>query len=167
MAKFTIKDDCLAPERYIYLNFSGPDPYGVAKKIGGMLNSFFHVSTSGTCEYDFRWDRTGDPVGFFNRWWVQKKLSGWTTAWFHIQVQGNKSKETNEGNFTLELSAELITDIKHANPFFKAIWWIYSYIFYDKRRREYVRFCSNLAHGLRDELKEHYSLNIKGERGEK
>jgi len=165
MAKFVIKDDCLAPERYIYLDYSGADPFGVVKKIGGMLNKFFHVSTSGVCEYDFRWDRSGDPYGFFVRWWVKKSLSGWTTAWFYIQVQGNVGKETNEGSFRLEISAELKTEIGHRSPLFRALWEIYSYVFYNKRRREYIRICSNLAHSLRDELKEHYNLKIKGWRG--
>ena len=167
MAKFVIKDDCLAPERFIYLNYSGPDPYGVVKTITGMLTKYFHVSTSGTCEYDFRWDRSGDPRGFFTRWWVKKNLSGWSTAWYFFQVQGKVNTETNEGEFRLEVSAELRTTIGFKNPFFRGLWGIYSYLFYNKRRREYIRICGNTIQGLRNELKEHYNLRIKGEQGEK
>ena len=165
MAKFIIKDDCLAPERFIYLDYSGPDPFAVAKKIGSMLAGFFHVSSSGICEYDFRWDRSGDPRGFFVRWWIKKGMSNWTTAWYYIQVQGNVHSETNEGQFTMEVSAELQTKIGFRNPFFRAIWSMYSYLFYNKVRRSYIRICSDLSHGLRDELKDHYNLKVKGWRG--
>ena len=99
MAKLTIKDDCLAPERFIYLDYSGPNPFGMAKKIAGMLGKYFHVSTSGISEYDFRWDRMGDPYGFFVRWWVKKAMSNYTTAWYYIQVQGQQYRETKEGSF--------------------------------------------------------------------
>lgn len=166
MATYLIKDDCLGPERFIYLDYSGADPFGVTKKIGSMLNKYFHVSTSGVSEYDFRWDKSGDPTGFFVRWWIKKDMSGYSTAWFYIQVQGNKARETNEGDFRLEVSAELKTKFGFRNPFLRGLWGIYSYLFYNKRRRSYIRTCSDMAHGLRDELKTHYNLRVKGERGE-
>jgi hypothetical protein len=166
MAKLTLKDDCLAPNRFVYLDYSGPDSFGVAKKIGGMLNDFFRVGSSSVGEYDFRWDRSGDPIGFFVRWWVKKEMSNFSTAWFHIQVQGNKAKETGEGSFTMEISAELKTSIENESPFFRAIWGLYSYFFYNQRRRDYINICTNLATGLRDEIKGHYNLRVKGWRGE-
>ena len=165
MASFVIKDDCLAPERFIYLKYSGADPYGVVKKIDGMLKHFFHISSSGACQYDFRWDNSGNPRSFFIRWWTKKGMSNWSTAWYYFQVQGNVDVEKNEGDFNFEMSAEIKTKIGSKNPLFKAIWGVYSYVFYNKRRREYIQHCSNMAHSFRDELKEHYNLKIKGSRG--
>ena len=166
MAKLAIKDDCLAPEKYIYLNYSGPNPYEIVKKIAGSFNAFFHVSSSKVCEYDFRWDRMGDPIGFFNRWWVKKEYSKYTTAWFHFQVQGKQAREGKEGEFRMEISSEIRTDVGSRNPLFMLLWDIYSYSFYNRRRREYIRKCANMATSFRDEMKNHFNLQISGERGE-
>jgi hypothetical protein len=166
MGELTIKDDCLAPARFIYLNYSGKDPFGVTKKITEMLGGFFHVSSSGTCEERFNWDKSADPIEFFNKWWVQKSFSNYSRAWFYIKVQGDKTKQTNEGKFVMEIQATLQTKFKSRNPLFFALWWTYSYFFYNKVRRNYIKLCSNLAYTLRDEIKEHYNLRTAGEKKE-
>jgi hypothetical protein len=164
MGKLVIKDDCLAPARYIYLEYSGKDPYGVSKKITSTLMQFFHVSASKVCEEDFRWDVSRDPIGFFAKWWVRKELSNYSEAFFRIKFQGAKTKQTNEGNFTMQLQGALNTSFKYSTPLLKSLWWIYSYFFYNKVRRRYVRMCGDLLYSLRDEIKEHFDLEVAGPR---
>jgi hypothetical protein len=167
MGKLVITDECLAPAKFIYLNYSGPNPFEVARKIGESLKFFFHVSTAGVSETRLNWDISGDPITFYNTWWVQKKLSGFSTIWVYIKIEGKKSKTTNEGSFMLELRAQLVTKFKYSNPLLKALWWIYSYLFYNKPRRKYVERCNNFATSFRDEIKEHFNLKIAAERGER
>ena len=62
MPKIVIKEDCLAPARFVYLEYTGKNPFGVASKIAEMLLPYFGVSSSGVSETDFRWDSSGYPV---------------------------------------------------------------------------------------------------------
>jgi hypothetical protein len=162
MTKIVIQEDCLAPARFIYLEYSGKNPFGVASKIAEMLLPYFGVSSSGVSETDFRWDNSGDPVTFYFTWWVQKSegLSRWSRQRFDIKVQGNKTKETNEGSFTLQLNASMTTSFESNNPFTRGLFWIYDFIFYSKRRSAYLKDCAEMVYGFRDELKEHFNLQI-------
>jgi hypothetical protein len=160
MGKIVIVDDCLAPARFIYLDYSGPDPYGVAKKIAGMLQPFFSVSSAGVSETDFKWDNSGDPITFFFSWWVQKSF-GRSTMWVRIKVQGTKGKTKNVGNFTMELKGEIKTAFSYSTSLLKPIWWIYSYLFYNRRKRNYVEICRDYLERLRREIADHYNMKSR------
>jgi hypothetical protein len=164
MVKIEVFDDCLAPARFIFLDYKGKAPFDVYQKVSGMLQGFFEVSSSGTGETDFRWDNAGPNDEFYARWWVQKKMAKSTTMWVHIMVQGEKNRETNEGHFSMRLHAENRTSMTSSNPFFRALWWTYMYLFYNSRRRDYLKQCNDLLYEFRDTLKEHYNLQqIRGE----
>jgi hypothetical protein len=167
MGTIRIVEDCLAPSRYVYLTYTGKNPFGVASKIAEMLQPFFRVSSAGVSETDFRWDDAGDPIQFYFTWWVIRddEVSRWTEQRFNIKVQGWQYKETKEGEFTLQLDASLTTNFDFSNPFLKGLFFIYDYIFYYRRRSEYLKECSDLVYEFRDEIKEHFNLAIleKGE----
>lgn len=158
MAKIEVFDDCLSPARFIFLQYKGKNPFGAYSKIDGMLQRFFMVSSSGTAETDFRWDNVGPDDEFYVRWWVKKKFSSYTTFWTHMVLQGKKNRERNEGEFTLQINGENRTTIDSKNPFLKGLFWIYMYLFYNSRRRDYLKQCNKLLYGLRDEMKEHFNL---------
>lgn len=160
MGKLVIVDDCLSPARFIYLNYNGPDPYGVAKKISGSLQQFFAVSSAGVSETRFNWDNSGDPVTFYFTWWVKKSF-GFSGMRIGIKVQGAKGKIDNVGNFTLELKGEITTKFEYSTSLLKPIWWIYSYLFYDRRRRNYIEMCRDYAERFRKEIMEHYNLKTR------
>lgn len=160
MGKMVIVDDCLAPARFIYLDYSGPDPFGICKKIAGMLQSFFGVSTAGVSETDFRWDNTGDPITFYFTWWVQRNL-GRSGLRIDIKVQGSKGKTKNTGNFTMELRGKITTNFSYATSLLKPLWWIYAYMFYDRRRRNYTYMCKDWLYRFRKEIAEHYNLRTR------
>lgn len=165
--KIEVADDCLAPGRYIYMDYAGPDPYGVSKKIADSLNEFFHVSGSGICETHFNWDNSGDPKTFYFRWWIKKGFSNFSKMWVHISVKGDVSSETNEGNFLMRIHAFIRTEFKGYSLFLKPFWFMYSFFFYNRRRRGYIKLCNNLVLDFRNELKEHFNLAVGIERGER
>jgi hypothetical protein len=162
MGTIQIVEDCLAPARFVYLTYSGKSPFAVASKIAEMLQPFFRVSSAGISETDFRWDETGDPVQFYFTWWVERddELSRWSQQRFNIMVQGNQTKETKEGEFTLRVDARLNTKFEFSNPFLKMFFWLYDYIFYFRRRSEFLKECEELVYEFRDELKEHFNLQV-------
>ena len=169
MGTMRIVEDCLAPARFVYLTYTGKNPFAVASKIAEMLQPFFRVSSAGVSETDFRWDETDDPIAFYFTWWVERggtdAPSKWTRERFNIKVQGTQTKESKEGEFTMQLDARLITSFSFNNPFLKMLFWIYDYIFYFRRRAEYLKECEELMYDFRDEIKKHFNLEVleKGE----
>ena len=87
MAKMEIRDDCMTPDRYMRLKYSGPDPWGVAEFLNANLKEFFHVSSSKCSNYRINWDITGDPVSFYARWWARKAVSRMTELKFIFKGQ--------------------------------------------------------------------------------
>ena len=122
---------------------------------------FFKVSSAGVSETRFSWDNSGDPITFFTTWWVQKSMSGFTRMMVTIKVQGAKGKNNNEGNFNLEMKGEISTKFEFRTSLLKPFWLIYSYLFYDRRRREYIEYCKNQLYDFRKELAEHFNLKTR------
>jgi hypothetical protein len=162
MGQIEIVEDCLAPARFVYLTYTGQNPFGCASKIAEMLQPFFRVSSAGISETDFRWDDSEDPISFYFTWWVQSgdDLSRYTRHRFNIKVQGKQAKETRDGTFTLQLDARVMTSFKFGNPFLKGLFWVYDYLFYWRRRASFVKRCEELAYDFRDEIKEHFNLAV-------
>lgn len=160
MATITIVDECLAPEKYIYVTYKGPNPFGVAEKISETVRPFFHVSASGTAQTRLNWDSSGDPIAFFSTWWVKKDLSRFTKMWVYIKVQGSKSKADNMGEFTMQLNGSLETKFEGFSAFLKPFWLMYSYLFYDRARRHFIERCRNFVVNFRNEVKEHFGLEV-------
>ncbi|MBI4020740.1 MAG: hypothetical protein HY369_00690 [Candidatus Aenigmarchaeota archaeon] len=160
MGTLSIEDDCLTPERYAYLTYSGPDPWGVFKKITDSLKPFFHISTSSTNNDRLNWDISGDPITFYSLWWVKKKMSGISLAKITIKVQGEVSKTTNMGKFTLQLYGDLYTEFSAPSILLKSAWLLYSYLFYNKARQAYITECQGLIYNFRNEIKKHYNLDV-------
>lgn len=159
MGKIIIKDDCLAPGRYMYLDYHGKNPFEIVKKIGDNIAEHFHVTSSQWGEDDFRWDNSSDPVTFFVRFWVRKPIGGKTTnILFRIKLQGQESQTTKEGMLTLEIVGRVETTFNARNIFLRTFWWIYSYLFFDRRRRNYIEVCKDFLMGFRRMVKEHYNM---------
>ncbi|MFH1445305.1 MAG: hypothetical protein ABIF08_02375 [Nanoarchaeota archaeon] len=168
MGKIEIVDDCLAPSRYIYMQYTGTDPYGVAKKIADSLTEFYQISGAGMCQTYFMWDDSSDPRGFYFRWWVKKSIGGrFSTMWNYIWVRGEVSKEDNQGHFTLRIHGDLRTTFEGHGPILNTLWHLYSFFFYNKVRRKYIDFCRKTALDFRNEMREHYNLEIAIEHGER
>ncbi len=155
-----ITDDCLVPEKQIILRYTGADPFKVAKKITESLRPFFHVSKAGWNWYRLNWDASDDPIAFFSRWWVAKKYSAFSRMHIEIKVQGTVSKTTNEGQFNMSINARVRTDWDGLGfwPLTKAAWEIYSHLFYNKSRMNFVQNCRNSINEFINEVKRVYSL---------
>jgi hypothetical protein len=160
MGSIEIYDDCLAPEKFVYLTYTGPDPWGVVKKITDSIKPFFHVSSSSRNHERLNWDVSGDPITFWSLWWVKKAMSGYSKARIYIWVQGTKSKTDNTGQFTMKIHGELETSFSGPSVILKPLWLVYSYLFYNRVRRRYIERCRDLVLNFRNEIKEHYNLGI-------
>ena len=158
MGKIEITDHCLAPERFIYLKYKGKDPWGVAKHITDRIKPFFHISASGTSNYWFNWSRNPDSDSFYTLWWVKKAFSGWSYMQVNLKLQGKKMKADNTGEFTLQMDADLKTEVTGMSSLLMPFWYMYSYLFYNRVRRKWIDKCRDLVESFRNDIKEKFEL---------
>lgn len=160
MAVIKITDDCLAPEEFIYFDYSGPNPWGVAKKINESARGFFHLGASDFYFDRVNWDITGDPVTFWALWRIRKDVSRYSRIWIYIRVQGEKSKTGNTGKFTMRMNAEVLTEFEGWSIVLKPFYYIYAYLFYNRVRRKFIERCRSMVLGFRNEIKKHYNVQV-------
>lgn len=165
MGKIVLVDDCQSPERWIKLKYSGPDPWAIAKKISDSIKPFFHVSSSGVGNSRINWDITGENISFYSVWWVKRKLSRYSSIKIYIKIQGEKNKVTNMGNFVLRLRGDVETKFEGWGLFVKPVWNIYSYLFYNKRKRQYIQQCRDFITSYMNEMKKNFNLEVAEETG--
>ncbi len=158
MAKIVVMDECLVPEKYTYVRYTGPRPWDVAEKITDLIRPFFHVSASGTNNWRLNWDMTGDVRTFYTLWWVKKKFSKFTDMKVALKLQGEQQKDTKMGKFSLQLSATLETKFKGWGPLLRPVWYFYSYLFYNRVRRQYLKRCQSMVYNFKNEIKKHFGL---------
>lgn len=155
--KLTVTDDCFVPGRSLKIIYRGPNPATVASKLTSTFQPFFRISSAGWGEPLFRWDTSGDPVGFFIKWWVKKSFSSYSTMWLYIQLQGDENTQTKQGKFTLEFMPALQTSMPE-NWLLRGLFMFYNYLFYDKQRQDYIRECKNMALAYIEHIKSELGL---------
>ena len=156
--KIRIIDDCLTPDRFVWLNYKGHNPWGAAKHISNYIREFFHVSASGTNNQRINWDVVGENISFYSVWWVRKAFTDYTTMFDDMKVIGKKSKATNDGEFTLQMNARLETSFEGWIHWVKPLYLIYSYLFYYRVRRKMIERCRNNVYNFREEIKKHFNM---------
>jgi hypothetical protein len=158
MAKIEVMDECLTPEKYTYVRYTGKNPWTVAEKITEKIRPFFHVSASGTNNIRLNWDITGDVRTFFSLWWVKKDFSRFTTMKVDLKLQGEQHKDTKMGKFSLQFSGTLTTKFEVWWPLLRTAWYLYSYLFYNRVRRQYIMKCQSMIYNFKNEIKSEFGL---------
>jgi len=162
MAKFMgvieVVDECLTPEKYTYVRYTGKNPWDVAEKITEKIRPFFHVSASGTNNWRLNWDVTGDVRTFYSLWWAKRKLSRFTNMKVDFKVQGEQHKDTKVGKFSLQLSGTITTVFEGWTPVVRPLFYLYSYLFYKKVRRDYIKRCQSSIYNFKNEIKRDFGL---------
>jgi len=161
VATWVIEDDCLAPERYVRIVYSGPNPFAAYQATFSLLRKILQIDPSDYREKDFRWDISGDPRSFYIRALVEKTMDTRTRMVFEIIMQGNQpSDPSKNGNLTILISPRLRTEYKLDSPFqksafYRGMLWLYNFFFYFRVRRKYLEVCKEWSSNL---LKEYRSL---------
>jgi hypothetical protein len=158
MAKIEVMDECLTPEKYTYVRYTGKNPWEVASKITDSVRMFFHVSASGTNNWRLNWDITGDVRTFYSLWWVKRKLSRFTDMRVDLKLQGEQHKDTKMGKFSLQLSGTLQTKFVAWGPLLRTAWYLYSYLFYNRVRRQYIKRCQSSIYNFKNDIKREFGL---------
>jgi hypothetical protein len=157
MGEISIEEDCFAPRRTRWIEYSGPDPFAIAREGRDILKPVFEIGTSSTGEPRFMWDWTGDPVQLYLHLMAKKTYSAYTVFWISIRIVGFKSKSRNEGTFRMEIEPVLRHKLK-GNKLTMFLWWIYWYAFYNKIRQSMKYRCEEMAETFMTAVKNMYHL---------
>ena len=166
MPLWVFEDDCLAPERTLTIEYSGPDPFRVCRVLRDMLGRIFQVETIDLWERDFRWDISSDPRPFYMRMYVNKGIDARTRMMVEITVQGlQPSDPSKKGKVTIRISGRLRTEYNlksffQRSPLYKAFVWVYHKLFYEEVKRSYIHLCNRLIEELHLELRALFKLPV-------
>ena len=158
MGRIDVTDECLTPEKYTYIRYTGKNPWSVAEKLTEKIRPFFHVSASGTNNWRLNWDITGDVRTFYSLWWVKRKLSRWTNMNVALKLQGEQHKDTKMGKFSLQLSGTLETKFRAWSPLTRPVWYLYSYLIYNHLRRDWIKKCQSSIYNFKNDMKKEFGL---------
>jgi hypothetical protein len=159
MGKFQIDDDCFAPRRSRWINYSGPDPLAWTREATSILRSIWEVTTTSTGEPRWMWDWTGDPIQmYYHRMAVHKKTTGrFAKIILSVRMVGFKAKAKNEGTFRLEVEPTVRHEFE-GNRFVMFMWWVYWHLFYNTVRQSMLERCRQMAERFISVIKDIYSM---------
>jgi hypothetical protein len=158
MGKFMAEDDCFAPRRQRWIDYSGPDPLAWTREAARILQSVWEVTTTGTGEPRWMWDWTGDPIQmYYNKIAVHSRTTGrFSKIIIGIKMVGFKSKAKNEGTFKMEIEPVVRHEFS-GNRFVMFMWWVYWHVFYNTVRQSMIERCKSMAEKFIAVIKEIYS----------
>ncbi|MEM5815171.1 MAG: hypothetical protein QXD89_01635 [Candidatus Aenigmatarchaeota archaeon] len=160
MTSWILEDECLVPEKYIKIEYKGPNPFLAYQASLGIFRKIVEIDLGDYWERDFRWDVTGDPRDFYIRAIVEKGLDSRSKMLFEIIMQGKQPKDPSKsGELVILIGAKLVTQYRQDSPFqqtifYKSLLWLYNFFFYFKVRRRYLNMCKEFCEKIRDAYKE-------------
>jgi len=158
MGKLEMRDECMDPDRYVRFKYTGPNPFSIVKKIDSSIKPFFHISSSNRGQPLYKIDTSGDPFKFYSQWYGKLKVSAYSYILLNFEVEGSQSKRDKTGTFSFKVWGFLETSFKGRNILLKPFYLLYSYLFYDNARRNYIKRCQNLMLNFGNYLKDYYNI---------
>lgn len=157
MAEVKFEDDCFAPRKSMWIEYTGPDPLAFVREHRNILRPVFEVGTSSTGEPRWMWDWTGDPIQLYAHWIAKKSYSRFTTFLISIRTVGFISKARKEGTFRMEIEPILRHKFS-GNRLVVWLWWMYWYLFYNRVRQSMIIRCKDMATKFMAVIKDMYNL---------
>ncbi len=163
MSVWRLEDDCIAKSSKLTLNYSGPNPFSVYRRIRSIIMLATLVKKEHIWERDFRWGKIGDPRDFYIRLYISKKMDARTFILFELIFQGKQpSDPSKNGMLSMSISARLTTDYKMESTFQQSVMYrsllrMYHFAFYNDVRRKFLNRCGEyidkIMISIRAELK--------------
>ncbi len=166
--KITIEDDCMKPPGapYITLNYSGPNPQLLYKKIKELILTIWKADLSELQEKEFMWDRTAGAEKFSVKFELIKDLDTFSYMEMGVSLSGTAepSKEFGkEGSASVRIDPKIRTeypqDTLWQRSFIYEIFRVfYHRVLYEEARKRFKEECRRNAMLLQEEIKSFLNL---------
>jgi len=180
-ATLRIEDDCLDPAPKFKIDYTGPNPFRVAREVRALMIKIFEIEPKDVWERDFRWDISADPHAFFVRTYADKGLDARSSIFAEVVIQGVQPADPKkDGKVTILIGGKLRTLYKLDSAFKRSpiysgitrlggfaevggLLWLYHRIFYEDVRRNYIKFqCHRRLELMWRELREILGMPVPG-----
>ena len=166
-AKLVIQDDCMVPlPAYITLEYKGPNPQELYKKIKELFISVWAVDPGEVQETEFSWDRTAAGEKFTVRFEVIKDLDSFSFIYLTVTLKGEAqhSREFGrEGKAQIVIEPLLRTEYPQDTMWQRSLFYefyrtLYHKLFYVDTRKRYLQQCRETTVRFHEELKSFLNL---------
>jgi hypothetical protein len=166
--KLLIHDDCLAPPgpAYITLDYSGPNPQNIYKKIRELLMSIWKVGEDEIREKEVSWDRTTATEKFKVKFEVVKDMDTFSFMLITVDLEGEAKHSRQfgkEGTAKIKIESALRTEYPQDTIWQRSLLYeifrtFYHKLIYEDTRKKYLRQCKEETLRMQEELKSFLSL---------
>lgn len=154
MPKIEIKTDILAPEHIKYLSYEGPHPSRLLKEIREIVKNTFQIESPQMFEDNFRWDNFSEPNEFYAIWRGKDAKDERTVVWPMVYVHGFQKSDDLTGSAVVYIRGTMITKFPYSTPFHKLAFLIYTWLYYNNVRRDYLREARERLRRVEDDIRE-------------
>jgi hypothetical protein len=166
--KLLIHDDCLSPPGvpYITLDYSGPNPQNIYKKIRELFASIWKVGEDEIQEREVSWDRTAASEKFRVRFEVVKDMDVFSFILIMVDLSGEAKHSRQfgkEGTARIRIETALRTEYPQDTIWQRSLLYEMFRVFYHKliyqdMRKKYLRQCKEETLRMHEELKSFLNL---------
>jgi len=165
--KIVIQDDCLSPPvPFITLNYAGPNPQELYKKIKELFVTIWRVDPGDVQERQFSWDRTAAGEKFSVSFEVIKEMDTFSFILLTVNLKGEAkhSREFGrEGNANMVIEPVLRTEypqdtIWQRSLFYEFFRVLYHRLIYVDTRKRFLQECREMSVRLQEEIKSFLNL---------
>jgi len=166
--KLMIHDDCIAPPgpNYITLDYSGPNPQNIYKKIRELLMSIWKVGVDEIREKEVSWDRTTAAEKFKVKFEVVKDMDTFTFILITVDFEGEAKHSRQfgkEGTAKITMESVLRTEYPQDTLYQRSLLYemfrtFYHKLIYEDTRKKYLRQCKEETLRMQEELKSFLNL---------
>ena len=156
--KIAIWDYVFEPVHNIVINYTGPKPSALYKKINELIRTVFNVPESYIQEKNYNWEKLEKGEKFTVDWEVTKIFDKFTFLVVEITLKG--AEKDNYGKAGVTIRPRIITEypqdtIWQQNLLYEMLRRFWHTTFYHRKRMEYLDISKNLCVAFESAIKQY------------
>lgn len=139
--------DCFVPRRNVTIGYSGPNIREIVKKTQEIITRGMDVNPLDTNLDEYYLDVVdANNIGFHIFWHGKRPFDQRTNMLGFIRLKQGKLRPDGTGSVEIEFFPKLVTvwekkTFIQRTPIYELLRKIYTYVYYDNRRRRYLELC--------------------------
>jgi len=156
--KVKIVSDILSPQNKKSFEYSGYHVSRIVTGISGILKDALKVEGAGIFEDKLKWDVSDEnEIYFYSETRAKNSMDSFSSIWIKVKIQGSQNKKSKMGNVKISISGFLETKFNVPN-FLRPLLLMYTYLFYNNQRREYINVGKIYIDRIEDEIRSLFNL---------